>query len=232
MMAFETYPDIPDFQAYKISALTYLYATSGKAEEAFRHMEMLNELVRRKETASPNFHLAVAYSGMKNREKALDHIDMGMKDREYDFLFVQSEPMWKAYRNDERFRKICRRTFRGSDSGKHVTIRTDTHEILELNLADLWYVAAEDNYSRVFWKENEQMQERLLRITLKNLEPQLEEPGITRCHRSYLVNLAQDYEVRGDASGYLLVSREIDREIPISRSRGKEVTGMLRALHI
>lgn len=232
LKAFETFPDIPDFQAYKISGLTYLYATSGKAEEAFRQLEILKELVQSKETASPNFHLAMAYSGMKNREKALDYIEMGMANREYDFLFAQSEPMWKSYRNDERFRKICRRTFRGNISGKHVTIRTDTHEKLELNLTDLWYVAAEDNYSRVFWKENEQIQERLLRITLKNLEPQLEDPAIIRCHRSYLVNLAQDYEVRGDASGYSLVSPEIGGEIPISRSRGKEVTAMLRALHI
>ena len=229
LKAFKTFPDIKDFQAYKVSGLAYLYAVQGHAEEAFRQLEILKEMAGNKEMASPNFHLAIAYSGMKNHEKALDHIELGLKATEYDFLFIQSEPMWKAYRNDERFRKLCRRAFKGSDRGKHVSIRTDTHEKLELNLADLWYVAAEDNYSRVYWKEEEQMQERLLRITLKNLEPQLEDPAIVRCHRSFLVNLAQAYEVRGDASGYSLASPEIREEIPISRSRGKEVTALLRA---
>jgi DNA-binding LytR/AlgR family response regulator len=231
LKAFESFPDIKDFQAYKVSGLTYLYATSGRPEQAFQQMEVLKKMVQKEEINSPNFHLAIAYTGMKNREKALDHIEKGMERREYDFLFVQSEPMWKAYRNDERFRKICRRTFRGSSKGRHVNIRTDTHEQLDLNLADLWYVSAEDNYSRLFWKENEQMQERLLRITLKNLEPQLEDPAIVRCHRSFLVNLGQDYEVRGDASGYRLASREIGEEIPISRSKGKEIIAMLRAQH-
>jgi tetratricopeptide (TPR) repeat protein len=232
LKAFESFPEIKDFQAYKISGLAYLYAVTGKAEEAFKQLEILEEMTKNEEMASPNFHLAIAYTAVKNRERALDHIEKGMENREYDFLFVQSEPMWKTYRNDVRFRKICRRTFKGSVSGKFVSIQTDTHEKLELNLADLWYAAAEDNYSRIYWKENDQMQERLLRITLKNLEPQLEDPAIIRCHRSYLVNLAQKFEVRGDASGYSLTSREIGEEIPISRSRGKEVTAQLRAQHV
>jgi TolB-like protein len=227
----ESFPEGKDFSAYKASALVYLYASLGKPEKAFRHLEILQEMVHREEMASPNFHLAVAYSGMKNHEKVLDHIEQGLENREFDFLFVQSEPMWKAYRNHERFRKICRRTFKGISKGRHVTIRTDTHEQLELNLADLWYVAAEDNYSRVFWKDGEQMKERLLRITLKNLEPQLEDPAIVRCHRSYLVNLAQDFEIKGDASGYSLASGEVGEEIPISRTRGKEILALFRAQH-
>ena len=169
---------------------------------------------------------------MKQYEKALDHIEEGLKNREFDFLFVQAEPQWKAHRKNERFQKLCNRAFKGNSVGRHVTINTDTHEQLELNLSNLWYVSAEDNYSRVFWKEDEQMKQALLRITLKNLEPQLEDPAIARCHRSFLVNLAQPFEVKGDASGYSLNSREISEEIPISRAKGKEITAQLRALQL
>jgi DNA-binding LytR/AlgR family response regulator len=137
--------------------------------------------------------------------------------------------MWKEYRNDERYKKLVKQVFRGASPGRLITLKTETREEMELNLDDLYYISAEDNYSRVHYLEGDRMKERLLRITLKNLETQFDDPDIIRCHRSYIINLAKPFSIRGDASGYSLISDQIGEQIPISRSKGKEITTLLKS---
>ncbi len=117
--------------------------------------------------------------------------------------------------------------FSGGEDGKYITLQTDTNEQFELNLGKLYYIAAEDNYSRIFLLEDETLKEKLLRITLKGIEQQIEDPDIIRCHRSYMINLAMPFEVGGDSSGYFLTSKSFKGKIPISRSKGKQVTASL-----
>jgi DNA-binding LytR/AlgR family response regulator len=100
---------------------------------------------------------------------------------------------------------------------------------MEINLDDLYYISAEDNYSRVHYMENDRMKERLLRITLKNLESQFDDPDIVRCHRSFIINLSKPFKIRGDSSGYNLSSEHFSEQIPISRTKGKEITAILKS---
>ena len=111
-----------------------------------------------------------------------------------------------------------------------VTIYSDTSEIFSLNLPGLLFVEADDNYSTFFWNEDGSIQKKLLRVNLKNVEGQLNNSFILRCHRSFIVNINAISHVTGNANGYKLNIRDTDFSIPISRAKGKEVIGKIRQL--
>jgi hypothetical protein len=103
------------------------------------------------------------------------------------------------------------------------TIHTDTSETFSFNLTDLAFIVARDNYSELFWNENSRISKKLLRVTLKNVESQLTNQFIVRCHRSYLVNIKAIVSISGNTNGYKLQIRNSDIEIPVSRAKGKEI---------
>ncbi|MFT7588286.1 MAG: hypothetical protein ACI959_000493 [Limisphaerales bacterium] len=109
-------------------------------------------------------------------------------------------------------------------------IYADTQDSLEIPCCSFIYAEADDNYTTIYWLENGQTQEKLLRLTLKNLESQFEKMGIeglARIHRSYYVNLLRVSEVRGNASGYRLFFIDTDAELPVSRMKSKWVLHQL-----
>ena len=109
-------------------------------------------------------------------------------------------------------------------------IQCDTLEKLELSLADFLFAEASDNYSHVYWKGEEGNLNKLLRITLKNLETQIANNHIVRCHRSYLVNLNAVSEVTGNVNGYKLSIENVDKKIPVSRILGKDILQRIDSL--
>ncbi|KFF21334.1 LytTR family DNA-binding domain-containing protein [Chryseobacterium sp. JM1] len=75
-----------------------------------------------------------------------------------------------------------------------------------------------ENYCSVYFIENDRVKKVLIRIGLSNLLNQVQTDCIKRCHRSYIVNLDQVKNIKGNAQGYRLFLSEIDFEIPVSRS--------------
>ncbi len=110
------------------------------------------------------------------------------------------------------------------------TIYSDTSESLRLHLKDLLFVAANDNYSTVVWIENSQIEKKLLRINLKNLEAQLDNSFAMRCHRSYLVNVHAIESLTGNTNGYKIKLRSCEESIPVSRQKGKELMTKIKQL--
>jgi hypothetical protein len=106
-------------------------------------------------------------------------------------------------------------------------IHADTQEQLELPKGALLYAEADDNYSRIHWLEGGKVQERLLRLTLKNLEEQLPGETVVRVHRSFLANLTRVDELRGNASGYRLFFSLAEAEVPVARTRSREVLELI-----
>ena len=88
---------------------------------------------------------------------------------------------------------------------------------------DLIFIKSEDNYCKVFYTVGEEFRVQLLRITLKNIEKQLEAfPGFIRSHRSFIVNKKQISEITGNARAYYVHFYNCDEVVPISRSFPKE----------
>jgi hypothetical protein len=105
----------------------------------------------------------------------------------------------------------------------NIIIQSDTSETAELRLQDLLYIEASDNYSTVFWKDNYGLQKKMLRVNLKNVEAQLDNRVVIRCHRSFMVNVNAITHVEGNTNGYRLSIRDSDVTIPVSRGKGREV---------
>jgi len=92
-------------------------------------------------------------------------------------------------------------------------------ETLHLAADDVQYLAAADNYVQVFYLENGELKNRMLRTTLKKMEDALSDyPQFFRCHRTYLVNLNKVQQVSGNAQGYRLQLASQAETVPVSRN--------------
>jgi len=109
------------------------------------------------------------------------------------------------------------------DRNQQICIRTDTSEILSLMRHDFIFAEAQDNYSEVHFFAQNKSQKKLLRLTLKNLESQLANKILIRCHKSYLINIMSISSISGNSNGYKLHIRDTEIQVPVSRSKGKEI---------
>ncbi len=83
---------------------------------------------------------------------------------------------------------------------------------ITLKIEDVLYLKGADNYVSIYYKGKNAVSKFLLRNTLKNVEYQLEDLPVTRCHRSYMVNFEKVKIVRRDKGVHLL---EMDTDPPI-----------------
>jgi len=96
-------------------------------------------------------------------------------------------------------------------------------ELLSIDDNHLIFIKSEDNYCKVYFNEDSSIQTSLLRITLKNIEKQLEAfPDILRCHRSYIVNKKKVSKITGNARAYNVHFDNCIETAAISRSFSKE----------
>ena len=100
----------------------------------------------------------------------------------------------------------------------NLCIRADDAE-LTLAFADFRYARAEQNYVNIIFLKQGVRQQRLLRMTLGELEQQLAQTPVLRSHRSYLVSLPAIRTAEGNAQGYRLRLRDMDDTVPVARSR-------------
>ncbi len=104
------------------------------------------------------------------------------------------------------------------------------NERLELSLDRLLYLRAANNYVEVVCRQDGTPSTALLRASLKNLQRQIDDSSIVRCHRSYIVNLRQIQRISGNAKGYTLFFDDCEHQIPVSRSHAKAVVPILGSL--
>lgn len=102
------------------------------------------------------------------------------------------------------------------------------NERLRLQPSHIAYIAAADNYVRVFYFENGQVKNLMLRATMKKMEDSLlDHPFLFRCHRTFLVNMELVQKVSGNAQGYRLHLNGFEETIPVSRNLNEKVQMML-----
>ena len=88
-------------------------------------------------------------------------------------------------------------------------------EIVLVNVDDVDYFQSSDKYTSVFTKEKEY----LIKTSLKNLEPQLNNAHFWRIHRSTIINVRSIDKINKTLSGQLLVSlKGRKRALAVSRA--------------
>ena len=84
---------------------------------------------------------------------------------------------------------------------------------LSVQLEDLLYLEAADNYVLIHYLQRNKLQRFMVRNSMKNYEEQFNESNIIRCHRSYMVNLEKVEVIRKEKDGLHL---ELETDPPIS----------------
>ena len=104
-------------------------------------------------------------------------------------------------------------------------------EKIAVPVDELLFMQAYDNYAKIVWNVNDQLKNKLIRSSLKNLEQQISVSFIARCHRSFIVNLAKVVKVTGNARGYKLQLKNFPDLIPVSKDSYKEVFRKIDSLN-
>lgn len=81
---------------------------------------------------------------------------------------------------------------------------------------DLLLLESTDNYVSVFYILDNKVQRKLLRNTLKNMEEMLKENSIVRCHRSFMVNIANVEFMQKEYKKFNLKIKHLEKVIPVS----------------
>ena len=103
---------------------------------------------------------------------------------------------------------------------------TDEKGTLRLSVRPdrLFYIESADNYLNIYYLNKDKPMRFMLRNTLKNMEPMLEEHYMVRCHRSYIVNICKVKILRKEKDGLFL---ELDQEgipdIPVSKTYAERI---------
>lgn len=110
------------------------------------------------------------------------------------------------------------------DEAQPLTLSGNTSESVTLQVGNLLYMESDGNYVKVCYMKDGTVQTDMLRATSKQMEEALKEyPMIVRCHRAFLVNLAQAEKVVAQSGSLQLKMRYTDVMLPVSRSHAAHI---------
>jgi DNA-binding LytR/AlgR family response regulator len=93
-------------------------------------------------------------------------------------------------------------------------------KMIKIMVADILYMEADRNYSRIFTQQKEY----LLSVTLKTIEEKLSMQLFMRIHRSYIINISHVDEV---AEGHLIIAQ---KPIPIGTGMREQLMQRIKTL--
>lgn len=96
---------------------------------------------------------------------------------------------------------------------------TKGHLKLSINLSNVYYLEAADNYVNIFYHDGHHLSHYMLRGNLKEMEEQLGSRGFQRCHRSYIVNMLKIKMISKEKEGlFINFEEQLMEHIPVSKS--------------
>ncbi len=122
-------------------------------------------------------------------------------------------PIWLYFRNRFGIITLSETT---TQEETHITIVGENKkESLTISIVNFVYAQAQQNYVAIYYLEQEELQKKMIRSTLSNIQKQL--PDAWQVHRSYLVNLAYLKTISGTNRKRELFLTETSEAIPVSQ---------------
>jgi len=146
------------------------------------------------------------------------------------FKYNQVKEMMLRLKKAEALNKVLKEKQGIIDNETIKLVGDNVNEKLEIGVNELLLIQADDNYSKIFWNGDYNLKKKMIRSSLKNLEKQISQTYIQRCHRSFIVNLNKVKTVTGNAKGYKLRLEEYPELIPVSRELSKDILNNLESL--
>ena len=225
---FSKIPITSDTSITFYGGLALVYYKAGQFDKVLECLKEFKSAVGKGYSHWLNYNYTLIFRALDETEKMFESLEKCLTEKTTPLIFIQVDPVWDDFKSDPRFVELVEKTFIPKKKDRMVSIQSDTRESLEINLRKLVFVEAQENYSRIVWLEGDKIKEKLLRVTLKNIEGQIVGSNIVRCHRSYIINTNFPFSILGNSNGYRLASKQIRETIPISRSLGKEIVARLR----
>lgn len=105
-----------------------------------------------------------------------------------------------------------------------ITLSGSTSDSVTLQLSDLLYIEAVGNYVKVYRLYEGNVRTDMLRTTSKQIEQDLSSyPSVVRCHRAFLVNIAQVERIVSQSGSMQLIIKHCHDSLPVSRSNMSQV---------
>src|SRR5258708_23639597 len=89
--------------------LGHSYGASGKRNEAVKILNEMKEMSRQKYV--PPYDLAILYTGLGEKDKALEQLNRAYDDRAGWVIYLKVEPLFDPLRDDPRFQDLLHRGF-------------------------------------------------------------------------------------------------------------------------
>lgn len=122
------------------------------------------------------------------------------------------------------------------DEENYVNIANEKHNLihfhdekgtlrLSIKFGKLYYIEAADNYVNIYYENKGKITRFLLRNSLKNIKEQYKDYPLTRCHRSYIINVDKVKILKKEKDGIYLDFDFGDTPIiPVSKTYSENIT--------
>lgn len=94
------------------------------------------------------------------------------------------------------------------------------------------YIEANDNYINIYYWASQKVSCKILRTSMKTVEPLLKIYSMIRCHRSYIVNIQKVNSIQKQKGQLKLSLYDTDFMVPVSRTFANEVEQTLKISHL
>jgi serine/threonine protein kinase/tetratricopeptide (TPR) repeat protein len=89
------------------ASLAFAYGMAGKRPEAEAILNQLQALSQRRYVSG--IYFAVVYSGLKDKDKAIEYLNQAFDSRHPGLVLIRIEPMFDGLREDERFKQLVKK---------------------------------------------------------------------------------------------------------------------------
>ena len=137
------------------------------------------------------------------------HVEYALEGYEVNALRYLTKPV-----QEDKLREVLRFVMDKSVSKRQLIIKEDGEELL-INVTDIIYMEAQNQYVMIYTMEGEH----LVRYNIGDFEVELEKDGFFRCHRGYLVSLSKVKKLQ--KSEVVMESLDGEINLPVSRSNIK-----------
>ena len=215
-----------DYEYYHMIYGIYLVIFKELKDESqfFHHKELIEQLSD--EDPNKNYNKALLYKLLGNTTKSIEYLEKTLQNPLFMFTFLHYDEFWKEYHDHPLFQELITSKYKGTGN-QFIKIESDTKEYIELPIKDFLFAEAQDNYSLIVYRSNNSKTDKILRITLSNIEKQLCYEQIIRCHRSYLINSSAGFTFHKADNKAYLKHPDFDISIPVSRAKEKEMKELL-----
>ena len=96
-------------------------------------------------------------------------------------------------------------------------------EYIKLEVQNLLFIESVGNYVEINYLEDNKTKKKLLRSSLKRIGKTVSNyPNLFKSHRAFILNTNNILDVKGNAQGYQISLKNIDKKVPVSRNYIKD----------